>query len=135
MMPSRLVACGVVRCCTLDLRELCKPCDGMCRAVGADGVMRPLALLTCVDDARLDQDLHVMREVGLADLDVLEQVACALLARAQAFEHLEAVLVAERLEHSGVRFDLLVHIALTQIELFSYVDDIGGFRRVKVISK
>ena len=54
-----------------------------------------------------------MREVGLADLDVLEQVACALLARAQAFERLEAVLVAERLEHSGVRFDLLVHIALT----------------------
>ena len=73
--------------------------------------MRVLAVTASDDHAGVNQDSHVVRERGRAAVYTLDDPARAHLAVPQHREHLQARLVAERLEHRRLRREV-VHVAL-----------------------
>ena len=89
---------------TLPLRrirrcDLFEQCKGVLTARFAQSVVRPLALLTALDNAGFTEDLHVVGDSGLPHSQGFNQHTGTFLTAAEQFQNRQPLLVTQGLEH------------------------------------
>lgn len=69
---------------------------GLAETVAVKGIVRPAALFSAAYDSGFTQNLHMMRERGLADIELFEQNAGAQLPAGEPFQYTKAVRICQR---------------------------------------
>lgn len=106
--------------------------SGRGAAFFADFIMRPLTFLPTLHNARLNQNLHVIRKPRLSQVQLFQQYAGAFFAAAKQFENPQTFFITKCLEHSRVllinrcqpitsyQFYLIYHQYMRQIKFCQY---------------
>ena len=79
-----------------SVEEVSDSVFGLAETVAVKGIVRPAALFSAAYDSGFTQNLHMMRERGLADIELFEQNAGAQLPAGKPVKDLQPVCVTQR---------------------------------------